>query len=496
MTTTVGLSMIGLGPPGSQAPGQTARSEMPDFASYLDAASRSTEARDRLGNERVEAVRGLEASDASADDVEETDDTAGVGAQARTSGQAAQTESEAPPGGDAVDGPDRTSEAQTETSTAETDAPSPLAMSLGLVVPVALAPPAPAVAAVEAAAGGTPAIEAVDAATDDVVGSSATISGQGTATEPEARGDLDFGTNTVSGGAADAPARPGESVQPEAVATPADQLGATVTDLPVDERRAMASAWNGAGGRIPTTDKPSDGAPATEAHDVPLTTSDATARDLTTDAAMPAETRGDVGRRVGRRLEGTTADGTESTTQQVHASYGPGAEPVRAPDGTAGVATAAPTLDAADTADVATMARQLGNTVVEAVRSGTETLRLVLNPPELGHLDIRVQQTDGGLRVHLATATAEARDALERALPALVSGLEARSLRVEHAEVRHASGTDAGRWTDQGSNARQRGDGNDRQAWERPDWSEAAALNPPGERNRVQGVEQLLDVVA
>ena len=77
----------------------------------------------------------------------------------------------------------------------------------------------------------------------------------------------------------------------------------------------------------------------------------------------------------------------------------------------------------------------------------------------------------------------------------LISNLEARSIRVEHAEVRHASSTEGGRWTDQGSEARHRGDGNERQAWERPEWSNAAALEPPRGRNRVQSAEQLLDVV-
>ncbi|MFN8638391.1 MAG: flagellar hook-length control protein FliK [Dehalococcoidia bacterium] len=400
---------------------------------------------------------------------------------------------------DTSGGPDRTSEAQDDIDAATIEV-SLLAMSLG-VVPITPTSLQPAVEAVSTASAAATAIGS--ARLDDPEGM-----GAGPAADPVATLEVPPGQQ------ADSAEGTGDLAALDHAARPADRAEAPRASIPtgpaVQQRDVAAPAVSGLEQQPQLPEDVPQASAAVETPRAGGSASDATQDASVTalenapnvDAALrsgPAD--GELGRpgdivirRPTRRMDGVIhSEGTESTGQPTHALHGPAELPGTA-EGTSVATATPPTVDAPD---VASMARQLSDGVLEAVRTGTETLRLVLNPPELGHLAIRMQQTDGGLRVHLATATAEARDAIERALPALVSGLEARSIRVEHAEVRHASSTDASRWNDQGANARQRGDGNDRHAWERPDWSGMAALEGAGPlRTRARDVEQLLDVVA
>ncbi|MEX2446439.1 MAG: flagellar hook-length control protein FliK [Dehalococcoidia bacterium] len=78
---------------------------------------------------------------------------------------------------------------------------------------------------------------------------------------------------------------------------------------------------------------------------------------------------------------------------------------------------------------------QLASTVQAAVLRGDHEVRLVLNPPELGRVEVRIVETAGGLRVLMQAEHAGARDLIERQLPMLHQALEARELRVERVEV-------------------------------------------------------------
>jgi len=113
-------------------------------------------------------------------------------------------------------------------------------------------------------------------------------------------------------------------------------------------------------------------------------------------------------------------------------------------------ASAGPTASAAaagaPTTEADVFTAELASTVRRATLLGDRELRLLLNPPELGHLDVRIVESPNGLRVVLEATSAEARELIERQLPALRAGLEARDLRVDRLQVERptqqlASGT-------------------------------------------------------
>jgi flagellar hook-length control protein FliK len=109
-----------------------------------------------------------------------------------------------------------------------------------------------------------------------------------------------------------------------------------------------------------------------------------------------------------------------------------------------------------------------------AFRGDTE-VRLVLNPPDLGHLDIRIASGDGGLRVTLEASQSGTRDLIDRSLVQLQQALESRDLRLERIEVRSADGGRAGM---DGSGDQPHGHGNGANGGDgQPEWSPIAALN-------------------
>jgi len=86
-----------------------------------------------------------------------------------------------------------------------------------------------------------------------------------------------------------------------------------------------------------------------------------------------------------------------------------------------------------------TFASDLAGTVRRATMVGDNELRLLLNPPELGHVDVRIIDSPNGLRVVMEAANAEARELIEQQLPALRAALEARDLRVDRVQIERSA---------------------------------------------------------
>jgi len=122
---------------------------------------------------------------------------------------------------------------------------------------------------------------------------------------------------------------------------------------------------------------------------------------------------------------------------------------------------------------------QIANTVQSAVLRGEHEVRLVLNPPELGRVEITIVESDGGIRVQMLADHPGARDLIERQLPLLQQALAARDVRVDRLEVgRSGDAASAEQWSDaRGSNDGQRQRGQQDGQWnESPDWSPLAAM--------------------
>jgi len=106
---------------------------------------------------------------------------------------------------------------------------------------------------------------------------------------------------------------------------------------------------------------------------------------------------------------------------------------------------AAPVLEtvaATRVVNASTLPAEVADTVRVAAFRGDTEVRLVLNPPDLGHLDIHISRGEHGLRIVMEASQAGARELLERSITGLHQALEARDLRVDRLEVR---ATDTGR---------------------------------------------------
>jgi len=130
---------------------------------------------------------------------------------------------------------------------------------------------------------------------------------------------------------------------------------------------------------------------------------------------------------------------------------------------------------AARVVTAAEMPSAVADSVQSAVLAGESEVRLVLTPPDLGHLDVTVSSIDGALRVRVEASQAATRDLLEQSMPLLHQALEARELRVDRLEVR---ATDTGRGSLDTSGSGERsgfggGDSSDGQ----PDWSPLASVD-------------------
>ncbi|MCA9851775.1 MAG: flagellar hook-length control protein FliK [Dehalococcoidia bacterium] len=125
-------------------------------------------------------------------------------------------------------------------------------------------------------------------------------------------------------------------------------------------------------------------------------------------------------------------------------------------------------------ATAATLPTEVADMVQSASLTGDSELRLVLNPPELGHLDIHITRGEHGLRINIEASQSGARELLDRSMAGLHHALEARDLRVDRLEVRS---TDTGRGSmDTSAGGQQSGGGafNGSQGEDTPEWSPVA----------------------
>ena len=179
---------------------------------------------------------------------------------------------------------------------------------------------------------------------------------------------------------------------------------------------------------------------------------------------------------------------------------GAGAAPADAPDVTlpatsvlqpmsrSSVATATVETGTSEVPAADTFASDLAGTVRRATLVGDKELRLLLNPPELGHVDVRITDSPNGLRVAMEAANAEARELIEKHLPALRAALEARDLRIDRVQVERSAESLAEETLGRGSREElgsqsgnpgnsDRGDGN---GHEGAPWSPVAAMRAEG----------------
>jgi flagellar hook-length control protein FliK len=98
-----------------------------------------------------------------------------------------------------------------------------------------------------------------------------------------------------------------------------------------------------------------------------------------------------------------------------------------------------------------TFASDLAGTVRRAALVGDNELRLLLNPPELGHVNVRIIDSPNGLRVVMEAANAEAHELIERQLPTLRAALESRDLRIDRIQIERSAETSEEDALDRGS---------------------------------------------
>lgn len=126
------------------------------------------------------------------------------------------------------------------------------------------------------------------------------------------------------------------------------------------------------------------------------------------------------------------------------------------------------------------VAAQVAETVRSAVLRGDHEIRLLLNPGDMGRIDIRITEQNGVLQLNLNASHGSTRDLLAREMPVLQQALEARDLRVERIQVSHSGSASS----DGSGAAWQQGFGRQGQQQEgrdgSPAWSPVASLTPSG----------------
>ena len=153
------------------------------------------------------------------------------------------------------------------------------------------------------------------------------------------------------------------------------------------------------------------------------------------------------------------------------------AAPQRATPAAGSTGTTAAAESTATAAGAEVFTSELASTVRRASLLGDQEVRLLLNPPELGHLDIRVVESPEGLRIVLEATSAEARELIEQQLPALRNALEARDLKVERIQVEQAlepSATDE--QSERGLRQDSQGDGGTESGQDAAPWSPVASI--------------------
>ncbi len=197
--------------------------------------------------------------------------------------------------------------------------------------------------------------------------------------------------------------------------------------------------------------------------------------DATPDPAITAHSP------VGQRRQDTPSDMVTAAERGVRAVAQDSAVPTEAPT----AATASATRANVHALDSLPLEPQIASTVHSAVLRGAHEVRLLLNPPELGRLDIRIMHTADGLLIRLDATQSSTRELLDRQMPGLQQALEARDLRVERIEIGSRDDSDGasmqGRsqgWG-QGGQRGQGQQGRDAQG-DAPAWSPVAALERRG----------------
>ena len=347
------------------------------------------------------------------------------------------------------------------------------------------------------------------------------IGGRWAATAPP--GDAAAGTDVPDGTPATNGNRPDAS------------LAQLLRDIAPDQRATMASEWNRAGGRLaattPSSDPPAgagapDGTPAATGNrpdaslgellrnmasgDRAATASEWHRASQSTAGGPPGDTPAASLAGLERAAERAAEHGAQAAIGRLasNAARQAGANAAAPSDGDAateppllvaapppllaGEAAPAPaSVEPVEAADGRALASRLAQTVREAVRTGEREFRLVLNPPELGQITVRVTDGDGGVHVLLRAASAEASELILRHLPLLQQGLEGRALSVDRLQVIE---TDAGTLVDDwlsetGDEPRGQRDGGDADV-EQPAWSSVAASTDGGEEGDGPGPQQ------
>jgi flagellar hook-length control protein FliK len=211
-----------------------------------------------------------------------------------------------------------------------------------------------------------------------------------------------------------------------------------------------------------------------------------------TDGVDPAAS---MGNSVGTAAE---VDSSESDTPSANASVAPvdaGAAGTRGTEAAGVMMAQTPVemrvverVNATRVLNAATLPAEVADTVRTAVFHGDSEVRLVLNPPDLGHLDIHITRGEHGLRIVMEASQAGARDLIDRSITGLHQALEARDVRVDRLEVR---ATDTGRGSlNTSAGGQQSGGGafNGSQGEDTPEWSPVAMLD--GMNNETAGASQ------
>jgi hypothetical protein len=192
------------------------------------------------------------------------------------------------------------------------------------------------------------------------------------------------------------------------------------------------------------------------------------------DSIRPSADRADA--RISETPEARVTGRPEAQAGQTDADA-PNGLPFAPMASVAGSTPRVETVTAARVVDAASLPAEVADTVRMAAFRGDSEVRLVLNPPELGHLDIRIASGDGGLRITLEASQSGARELIDRSLVQLQQALEARDLRIDRLEVRAA---DTGRGMD-ASGQQSGGFGTSDEGGNAPEWSPVAALGLAGD---------------
>lgn len=266
--------------------------------------------------------------------------------------------------------------------------------------------------------------------------------------------------------------------EPDLIAVTAQSLAATATTEVSDASDALATVErilgrqgseepSGASLALLTGEGGSQPVMVAAAGQDSTTGAERLAGESLTETVAPAAGAADPARlEASPRPDVTSTAAAEQVAGAVTASL-PTAEPIRVETVQARVVNAA------------VLPAELAETVRVAAFRGDSEVRLVLNPPELGHLDIHIARGEHGLRIVLEASQSAARELLDRSTAGLHQALEARDLRVDRLEVRSA---DTGRGSTLGGDASTAGqhygggasDGS--QGGDAPEWSPLAGL--------------------